>query len=173
MTLVPVLVLALYVAWVVLTIAFQFPNPVSHFLARHDIFALFPIWTFFAPNPSRNDFHLLIRDRLADGAITPFQEVRQCVLDREWFTPFWFPNRRYTKSLQDAMSELARCSSMFKPQELIFTTCYLTLANFVAGLGAAPDVQARQFAIVMTHGYKSEEEPMLTFASSFHTLERG
>ncbi|MGC4004444.1 MAG: hypothetical protein QM811_15530 [Pirellulales bacterium] len=108
---------------------------------------------------------------MPDGTVTPFEEVRQCVLDRRWSTPIWFPNRRYTKSLQDAMSELAKCSASFKSTELIFTTCYLTIANFVSGIGRDEDSQARQFAIVMTHGYESDDEPVLTFASSFHTLE--
>jgi len=70
-----------------------------------DLFSLIPTWNFFAPNPGTNDYHLLYRERLDDGAYGVWREA-----------PFpkqsgplklvWNPRKRRAKVLSDVVVSL-------------------------------------------------------------------
>jgi hypothetical protein len=165
-----VIVLILYAVWFGCTVIYQFPNRIGRILGYADRFAVLPAWTFFAPNPSQNDFHLIVRDRDRDGSLSEFREVQSCKVARRWFTVVWYPSRRYVKCLHDLVGELATAAREYEISELVLTTSYLTLANFVSGLPREPSAEVRQFAIVLSHGYQANQSPSLIFASDFHTL---
>jgi hypothetical protein len=74
-------------------------------LRRYDWFGLVPTWTFFAPNPATSDHHLLFRDRLADGTVTPWTEL-VAIEERKWWHAVWNPRKRQRKLLTDIISML-------------------------------------------------------------------
>src|ERR1043165_8847499 len=74
-------------------------------LKRHDHFALVPAWSFFAPNPGTTDLHLLYRDKLLDGNITLWRQVR---LHSSFERCFWNPDKRLQKGIADMGNDLHR-----------------------------------------------------------------
>jgi hypothetical protein len=160
----------LYGVWIVATIIFQFPGPLTRYLAKLDLFAVLPVWTFFAPNPSTTDYHLVIRDRTCRGECTRFSEVAACQRRRRFIDSIWYPSRRFTKVLHDVVTDLVRLAPLVTAAEVKLTSPYLTLANYVCALPATADVQARQFAIILTEGFVSPQGPVLLFTSEFHRL---
>jgi hypothetical protein len=70
-----------------------------------DLFSLIPTWNFFAPNPGTNDYHLLYRERLDDGAYGVWREVpfpKQSGL----LKLVWNPRKRRAKVLSDVVVSL-------------------------------------------------------------------
>src|SRR5579863_3705743 len=63
--------------WFLATILCQFRDTkLSTFIrGRLDLFAMIPLWTFFAPKPGKRDYHLLYRDRDEPGTLTEWQEM--------------------------------------------------------------------------------------------------
>jgi hypothetical protein len=161
---------ALFGVWFLLTILIQFPNPIGKTCAIYDVFAIVPSWTFFAPNPALVDYHIVYRCRLSTGNCTAFKEVRSCKHQRRLIDGAWNPNRRYIKAMHDLISELVALSRELTESEIKFSTPYLTLANFILASSVEQHTQSCQFAIIVSYGFASSEEPSLLFLSEFHSV---
>jgi hypothetical protein len=161
---------ALFGVWFLLTILLQFPNAVGRTCAIHDVFAIVPSWTFFAPNPALVDYHIVYRCRLTTGNCTAFREVRSCKRHRGQIDGAWHPNRRYIKAIHDLISELVALSRELTDSEIKLSTPYLTLVNFIAASSVEQQAQACQFAIIVGYGFADSEEPSLFFLSDFHSV---
>jgi hypothetical protein len=165
--------------WFVLSAAGQFSYRRIELLRRWDCFSLIPIWTFFAPNPGHTDYHLIYRDRSADGKLGVWTEI-PLIARRRWFTALWNPQKRGKKIVSDVLNsfgvffehhENARLPRDEALQLVMLTTPYLIVLNLVSAVPRTLGVQARQFAVVERFGFVSNQPPEPVFVSPFHRLD--
>ena len=100
---------ALASVWFMLSVLNQFKRGrLIARIKRHDVFALIPTWTFFAPRPGVTDYHVMYRDCSLSGGFSRWQEVR-------WQRPgplrgVWNPSKRAGKGITDMCNVLMRLS---------------------------------------------------------------
>ncbi|MFG1945693.1 hypothetical protein [Nonomuraea sp. NPDC048826] len=134
---------------------------------------LLPDWRFFAPNPGMWDNHLLYRDELDDGTVTPWKEVLS-TSDRFWLHILWYPDRRDEKALFDLVGQIARTvvdPEFTRPRDIQVTTPYLLLLNYV--IHRQPHhrhAKNTQFFISRSTGRDDSEQPLALFLSNVHPL---
>lgn len=165
--------------WFALSIAGQFQTPSTDAIRRFDVFQLLPIWTFFAPNPGNSDYHVIMRDRLPDYALTAWRDAMP-IPPQTAITWLWNPGKRRQKVLIDAVSSVAEMCApngdrALSPETLrralLISSPYLVLLNMVLNcVTHAPDATASQFAVVERRGFGVEVQPTLLFRSPFHGL---
>jgi hypothetical protein len=141
-------------------------------LRRRDILGLIPTWTFFAPSPGRNDYHLLIRDETVTGSFSPWREVTAD--ETSPVRALWNPGKRLRKGLSDHISSLLRSL----PEQggdasyIVFHPSYLALLWWISHMPRDPFAVKRQFAVAMTSGFASQRtEPAPLFVSYLHALD--
>jgi len=140
-------------------------------IRRYDIFGLVPTWTFFAPRPSVNDYHILYRDKTAEGTVGPWRE-----LFTHHYSPvlrgIWNPRKREAKVISDVCGILLRTSaSIRKTKRLFIHLPYLWLAALAADAPRSPLSVSRQFLVAQTDGYRKKDKPRVLFLSEFHLLD--
>ncbi|EIE98534.1 DUF5819 family protein [Saccharomonospora glauca] len=132
-------------------------------------------WRFFAPNPGIHDHHLLMRDKLSDGTLTEWTEIRT-VEERTLRHAVWHPHRRAEKTVFDTAAELLRFIGQHGPMNgnadptVQLSVPYLTLLAHVTTRRHHPDAVQTQFLIAVSGGYDEEDEPTMVFLSEFHAL---
>lgn len=161
---------AVFGIWFLAICVHQLPITAARQLTTWDPIGLLPVWRFFAPMPGNFDFHLLYRDQLADGTITPWTEYRP-LLSRSPWSFIWNPDKRQRKALLDLAQELVRFQREQSREQLLLSVPYLVLLNFVSELPRPEPRQGTQFAIMVSRGAAHDEEPQLLFLSSLHPLE--
>ena len=173
MTLYTIAVLAFFTVWLLATAFSQTSseNGLEARIRRFDPFALIPRWTFFAPNPGTTDHHLLYRDRLAGGEVTPWKEIRLSG-PRTLLGAFWNPEKRNTKVLTDSVQALIQMAGEMDPAGLKTTLPYIIILNFVASLERSPLSIATQFMVMESFGYVGGEAPEAVVQSEFHAVRR-
>lgn len=138
-----------------------------------DHFSLLPLWTFFAPNPGQTDYHLVYRDRRADGSLTEWMELA-ITESRKFHSFVWNPEKRSKKVISDVVATLIESIGPVPPDEAEFAIMlslpYLVLLNVVSNLAPTPGATHRQFVIAETAGFKRTEKPRLVLKSDFHPL---
>ncbi|HEX8206943.1 MAG TPA: hypothetical protein VF587_12860 [Solirubrobacteraceae bacterium] len=171
-----VLVAALLGFWFLASVLNQLPRPKPRWLRKivaYDIAGLVPVWTFFAPNPGNTDLHLLYRDRLADGRVTPWREVH--FGERRHCLSLWNPLRRSSKALVDLSSSLtaydAPPGGRPMPRRLVLSFPYLLVLNYVSTLRHDFAATGVQFALARTTGYRGRSGPGVFLVSAIHALE--
>lgn len=167
--------------WFLATILWQFEHvrKRSMFLHRMNIFSIFPIWTFFAPNPGITDTHLLYRDKLEGGDITDWEEI-SAFEKRKFYHFLWNPYKRKSKLVVDALSEVKVIKNNGESKEIEnnvlqnqikFSKGYLILLNMVV---RNPKIKttstSRQFIVVDAYHVAGQREITPLFSSPFHTL---
>ncbi len=160
--------LAVVACWLLLTILAQF-RPISAKISPFDPFRLIPIWTFFAPYPGMVDYHLVVRDELSDGSISPWRSV-DIAAERHLWNFLWNPQKRPKKIVLDAVQSLAViCKApSYKDGHELVSLPYLLLLHCADTAPTAVDgVVRRQFAIVHTTGHR-EKTLQLSYLSRFH-----
>lgn len=139
-------------------------------LKRHDHFAMIPAWSFFAPNPGTSDIHLLYRDKLIDGNVTYWKQIR-------WETNavrvVWNPHKRLQKGISDMATDVQRYASgnLKHGERVLVHPGFIALLNYVSRLQHTPFAEFTQFCIARSFGAHSEERAELTFLSNFHRIE--
>lgn len=140
------------------------------------LYLVVPDWRFFAPDPGVFDHHLLMRDELADGAFTGFQEITS-VEERKPSHALWHPHRRAEKTVFDVETELlrqVRRSSQTDgaaDEKVQLSVPYLTLLAHVTAQDHHPEAVRTQFLICVSGGYDESEDPVMVFLSQLHDLE--
>ena len=139
-------------------------------LKSHDVFALMPVWTFFAPNPGTTDTRVLWRERLVDGAVSAWREIEPPT--GGLLRTVWNPRKRIRKAITDAAPIVARRAASEPDNKLLLVSIpFLMLLNHVSSQPASPLAAARQFVIVQTAGADDEEgEPRILLVSNWHAL---
>jgi hypothetical protein len=151
---------------------FRSKSPFISRMKSHDIFALIPIWTFFAPNPGTYDQRIMWRDILVDGTYGPWREINppQWNLRRA----IWNPKKRQRKAIGDAANILIR-KLRKKPNRRLLPVSipYIMIMHQVAGYPRSPFAAGRQFLIARTTGEDPAgrtSKPLVIFTSSRHGL---
>jgi hypothetical protein len=163
------LVVVLLEVWFVLSIVQQFGPSWFERVREFDIFGLLPLWTFFAPNPGHSDYHLVYRDRAADGTLTAWQEL-VLAEERDPSAFLWNPQKRSKKVLADVAATLAEYGNLQVSEDaLMLSLPYLILLNVVSAL-EPHESSERQFALVETFGFRRFEPNRVLLVSDFHTL---
>jgi hypothetical protein len=161
---------AVLAAWTVLTVLNQFNRgSLIRRVKRHDVFALIPTWTFFAPRPGITDYNVLYRDSDPVGALSPWRELwpyRTCAS-----RVVWSPDKRARKSLGDMCQSLVRLASARSGAKPRLEVTYLALLGAVSRRPRSGMAARRQFIIVRSFGYLRVRPPEVLFASDFHTLD--
>lgn len=143
-------------------------------MKNRDVFALIPIWSFFAPNPGRTDYHLLFRDQLVSGEWCPWREISQG--PRTALRSVWNPGKRRAKGLTDHISSLMRSLNgvELEPIVMVLHPSYLTLLRWVTMQASDPRSRSRQFLVAQTSGFGVESsDPEILFISLAHPLQEG
>jgi hypothetical protein len=182
--------IVLLATWFALSVLGQIGvrNPSSRFqrIRRWDWFGLIPIWTFFAPRPSWTDYHLLYRDRLMDGNLTPWTEV-VLIEQRRWWHIVWNPGKHERKALIDFVRtftrevgrlknkivqtdlELSGCTAAQLPASIFMSSPYIALLHVVCHLPRLSKAHSTQFLIMKMDAVDSGD-PSALILSAFHEL---
>jgi hypothetical protein len=192
-----------YSVWFVFSVLGQL-DAISQKLGRRlrwvrtwDYLGLVPKWTFFAPRPATGDVALLYRDRLANGAITPWTEVLR-PSSRELWNVLWNPDKRERKALIDWKRGLwARARRLRNVQHAkgggarrvdataFGTNCfhYLAILAHVSSLPRPSAAVAVQFClsiresvwqqgeVIIVSGYHLLPDPQIELSSGAQTFE--
>jgi hypothetical protein len=163
---------ALLLTWFGLTVAQQFRKQPRWLGSVDPGHSLFPVSTYFAPNPAAEDVHLLVRHRLVDGTTSPWREY-PVIRPRSVRQMVWHPGRRAEKALLDLSSDLTSVVREERREEFVQTSIpYLTLLSIVSRRCPAPEGAERvQFQLVASPGREGTEEPRSLLVSAFHALE--
>ncbi len=158
--------------------------PAFKTIRSYDPLSLIPNFSFFAPKPLENDYHLVIRCKYRDGEISNWVELPYCEKRRAW-SPLWNPDRRRQKALIDSCSMLMRYIGALReglaktktknqrknPVLAVQTSLpYLNLLNHVSLLQDHPEAVAVQFAVLSDPGPLLDQKSRVMFMSSLHRL---
>jgi hypothetical protein len=172
--------------WLVCTILGQFATVTRGkrfgWVRRWDYAGLIPTWTFFAPNPATADLHVVYRDRLADGTLTPWTEALFIEPRRYWHV-FWNPGKRQRKVFTDLIGTLSRQLARVKarsrrknkrryhplPKFLHTSLPYLAILNYVSCLPRLNRSSATQFALFRAEDGNADRARLL-IVSALHEL---
>ena len=157
-------------SWLLLTVLAHLPR-LSNQVRGHDSLRLIPSWNFFAPTPCSHDYHIVYRDRDANGETTAWASLDLC-RSRSIVAGFWNPGKRVTKTIFDAVSSLLATLRTVTDNNHseCFSIPYLVILNAV--IWCVPTRSGnieRQFAIVQSPGTTLAELDLI-YVSSFHPL---
>lgn len=170
------LVTIILVTWFMFTVICQFrSNKISTFIKSYiDCFGLIPLWTFFAPNPGKRDYHILYRDKKKDETISNWQEL-SITEERTLFSWFWNPDKRDKKILSDVVQNLISQLPHYKGENkstnlLMFSMPYIIILNALSHYNKTSDTDYRQFMLAESAGYLKETQPAIILLSIFHKI---
>ena len=141
-------------------------------LKYRDVAAVIPAWTFFAPNPGKNDTRLLWRELRCDGSISVWHEV--VPPSGGLLRAVWNPGKREAKAISDAGPMVLRMLTQNPKNQLTLVSLpYLVLLNRISSAPRTPLSVARQFLVLQTTGVDAASggfQPLLL--SRWHALEQ-
>lgn len=170
-----IFVAGIFLIWLIATVICQFEEwKITSAIRTFDPLNLIPLWTFFAPNPGKQDYHLLYRDKEPGGTIGDWVEVDMHE-ERYLFSFIWNPDKRDKKVLSDIVQDLIvtiRSDNGERNKKyLIVTLPYLAVLKVVCTKERTSVKTAyRQFMLAGSHGFKSTEAPEFILLSMFHPL---
>lgn len=160
----------LFAVWAAATAAFQFDVPSIRRWSYRDCFGLLPLWTFFAPTPGQTDYHLLYRDQLTGGDLSPWSEIA-LTEGRKLHSACWNPEKRSKKVLSDVVQMLIETSAALQaPQHVILSTPYVLVLNVVMNEPRSADAARRMFVIAQTQGFLRTTDPQPLVRSALHAF---
>lgn len=161
-------------AWFIASVLNQLSLPCFARIAMYDRFALLPLWTFFAPNPGQSDYHLVYRDRAADGSTSEWREI-EITEERRALSLLWNPEKRSKKVLSDLVSVLLTSMQASPEMEraIVVSVPYLLLLNVVNDFPRCSEAADRQFVVVETFGFHATAQSRVLLRSDYHPLPTG
>ncbi|MQY31218.1 hypothetical protein [Nocardia aurantia] len=174
-----VLLAILLLTWFSVSVACQIPRSlekwdagrIEQWVRARDVPGFVPRWNFFAPNPATDDLHLLYRDRLPDGQLTPWREITP-LRPAKWLGAVWHPGRRQNKALIDITLELVKTGlSLDGDTDRIQTTLpYIATLNFVSTRPRAHAANATQFLLLRSKGADENPDHRMLLLSAMHPV---
>src|ERR1044072_6803482 len=166
-----IVIALLLFGWFLLSILNQFGFSWLDKIRGHDHFSLLPLWTFFAPNPGQSDYHLVYRDKKADGSLTDWREI-EITEQSKPFCFIWNPEKRSKKVLSDVVSSIVSSipSAKDSPDAIMLSIPYLILLNVVSHVDREDQTTHRQFVLVETFGFNPTSDPRVVLRSDFHLI---
>jgi hypothetical protein len=166
-----IVVAVIYVLWGAATIANQCHSWCPVWLRAVNVCGLIPTWTFFAPNPGMTDYHLLYRDRLADGSFDNWRQVELKGPENGVRLALWNPTKRKHKALSDTVNALIGLSKHRVGDALMVTVPYVLVLNFVTSRPHSLGTTATQFMVMEHSGFAHEpERSRVLVRSGLHRL---
>ena len=162
--------IVIFLAWFLLTIAFQKNNKLSRFITRFDRFNLIPRWSFFSPDPGASNYHFVYRSRNDKTSASPWLELD--LSPRGILFPIWNPRKRYREGMIELFQLLALFNINNSAERLQFTAPYIILLAVARKrLEGSMSPQAfYQFALVETRGPSGASVPRVRFYSLTHPV---
>jgi hypothetical protein len=164
-----VIVAGVFVAWFAASVVHQFSPAFWRRAVRSDVYGLLPRWTFFAPNPAREDTHVVYRD-LTDGRWSEWQALTPAATSRWLRNPPRYPR----KAAIDLANGLRRVTSRYgaTPRAILLSNPYIGLLHWVIAQRASRGATHRQFAVVLSTVVAVEDEPDMNvlFVSEVHRV---
>jgi hypothetical protein len=156
--------------WFVASVVHQVAPLWTTRFVPHELFGLLPRWLFFAPNPARDDTHIVYRDR-RHSEWCSWQVLTPAIGTRRWRW-VWHPQRYPTKAATDLVNGLRRSLNVHgdEPRAILLSNPYLALLHWVTAQPLEAGVTHRQFAVVTTRGFADEEALDVLFVSEAHRL---
>ena len=172
-TYIDILILSLCVIWLVFTIFSQFGR--KFFFQSFDIFHLIPQWTFFSPNPGRNDYQLVYHLKSKPDSWINLTEFKN--------TPATAFLLNANKLEKKCLIDIAVLMKMFERDiiennesniKLTLSWPYLCLLKNVSlsvktNCNLA-DKEELQFAIIKNNAFINTDNDELTLMSEWHIL---
>jgi hypothetical protein len=174
MTIAIVVVLSI---WFVLTVANQVHQARRRLNGTLNSFGVLPSLGLFAPEPRDVDYHLVWRDRRADGTYGAWSEI--VVEPGGAARAIWNPTSREVGALLQIVAALSILNSAVVPacrnaeRIVLVSLPYLILLNVALAQPRAADAVARQFAVLETTGFGAARTVELGISSPLHPLEPG
>jgi len=170
-------VIGFFSIWFVCTVICQFKGKSAIFLRRYvDLLNIIPLWTFFAPQPGKSDYHLLYRDKNTDEIIGEWTELEISV-ERNWFNFIWNPQKRKKKILADIVQSLVAIIARYQKEKedarkfLMYTLPYVMILNTIIQEDSKiKEPFYRQFMLAESSGYLEDRAPSFILVSKFHQL---
>lgn len=168
------ILLAVTVVW-----QFQGVDGIDRF-RKHDVLNIVPYWTFFAPNPGRHDYHVLVR-----SASTPQMDLDRCpwrqlsgLRNRRTRDALWHPRKRTDKALFDCVSAIGTLVPQLSGIEsserfnaaICFTGPYMLLLQRASIDAAQRGHDSCQFVVARTTGYGNRVPPRIILLSLVHSI---
>ncbi|MBB6127400.1 hypothetical protein [Mucilaginibacter lappiensis] len=170
------IVIVFLACWFLLTILNQFKDTkLAEFIRiKIDVFALIPLWTFFAPRPGKSDYHLLYRDKITEEQYSEWHEM-DITEERTFWSWFWNPEKRDKKILSDVVQSLVSCIPDYRKATgntnlLMFSMPYIIVLHAVSQCKKQSPNVYRQFMLAETSGYQETNPPALILLSVFHQI---
>lgn len=170
-----IFVAAVFLIWLIVTVICQFDDwKIAIEIRTFDFLNLIPLWTFFAPNPGKQDYHLLYRDKGQGGTVSDWVEV-DLQEERYPYSFIWNPDKRDKKVLSDIVQDLIMTIRSDNGERnknyLIVTLPYLAVLKVVCNKERClTETAHRQFMLAGSHGFNSSEAPAFILLSMFHPL---
>jgi len=166
-----IVVITVYVVWLAATIVNQFHSWCPKWLKAVNVFALIPIWTFFAPNPGMTDYYLLYRDRLPDGSLDNWKKIELKASDNGFRVALWNPTKRKHKALTDLVSTLTQVVKRQGSEGLVVSVPYILILNFITSRPHSLGTDGTQFMVLEHGGFSNEpERSRVLVMSGIHRL---
>ncbi|WP_448586411.1 hypothetical protein [Thermaurantiacus sp.] len=139
-----------------------------------DLAGVLPVYRYFAPQPGRFDYHLLVRHEEARGRFTPWSEVDPDT-PRRATDPLFNPARRIRKARFDLLYELSRTlqaagGDLSKVQLSYPYLALLLRAERALKDCAVPPGTRFQFLLLARSAY-ADIEPRILALSPVHRLD--
>ena len=167
------IVCGIFALWLIGTIIVQFKETgLSERIKSVDFLSLLPLWTFFAPNPGVNDYHLLYRDENESGDRSIWEEI-EINENRKLLTCIWNPNKRGKKILCDVIQNIVPMTRELqdRPRIMMVTLPYMLILNAIMKEPKLfHDTSKKQFLLAASDGYEKNDEPKLVLISEFHPV---
>ncbi|EFC86707.1 hypothetical protein [Parafrankia sp. EUN1f] len=160
-----------FAGWFAASVLNQFALGWWKRIVRYDLLGLVPRWTFFAPDPAREDVHIVYRDR--SGTTRGPWRALTTAPPNPWVRWIWNPGRFERKASIDLVNGLRSSRQQLKehPNALILSTPYVGLAGWVARQSRDSSAAYREFAVLTSMGFPPDQELSVEFASQAHRLE--
>ncbi|MEH6305781.1 hypothetical protein RYH73_09005 [Olivibacter sp. CPCC 100613] len=171
------LISSVLIGWFICTLICQFrSSKLSTFIKSHlDCFGLVPLWTFFAPNPGKKDYHILFRDKNGDEIISEWEEL-EITEERSAFSWLWNPEKRDKKILSDVVQNLVSHLPYYRNENqstnlIMFSMPYIIILNVLSHYHRRTNFSYRQFMLAESSGYLNETGPSVILLSVFHKIQ--
>lgn len=166
------------VAWVLCTLLWQFPKIRENapLLSRINVLGIFPIWTFFSPNPGIFDVHVIYRDKDVYDTISEWKEM-EILFPRQFIHGFWNPRKRNVKLIIDAVSDVKTVLGKYRGDDdlnsrIMLTKGFLVLLQGVSAMPKLLDAKhvIRQFAIINSTNINGHRTIVPIYESQYFSI---
>lgn len=168
------IVSGIFVLWFTGTIIIQFREAkISQKIKSYDFLSLLPLWTFFAPNPGVNDYHLLYREENQFGTRSDWKEM-DINENRKLSTCLWNPNKRSKKVLCDVIQNIIPMIKEYEktPHLIMVSLPYILILNAIMKEPKIDNnAHKKQFLLSASNGYEKQGNPKLVLISEFHPVQ--